>query len=200
MALELNDGKITGSSGVAKAGLTLGIIGTALAALNNGNGLLGGWFGNGTAERASMQVQAAMQSQIDQLQAEKYADGRYLDLYTKLVTATENTDSKIAALGSGLAMAVAEIDKQTALTEQAARLNREYDNATRDYMFTIVNNKIDCCCEKASMQASFDRQISELTDASILSYVNSNFLPRSFKTTSSKHQPQCTISLIGRYI
>ena len=180
MALELNDGKITGSSGVAKAGLTLGIIGTALAALNNGNGLLGGWFGNGTAERASMQVQAAMQSQIDQLQAEKYADGRYLDLYTKLVTATENTDSKIAALGSGLAMAVAEIDKQTALTEQAARLNREYDNATRDYMFTIVNNKIDCCCEKASMQASFDRQISELTDASILSYVNSNFLPRSF--------------------
>jgi len=194
MALELNDGKITGSSGVAKAGLTLGIIGTAIAALNNGNGLLGGWFGNGTAERASMQVQAALQSQIDQLQAEKYSDGRYLDLYTKLVTATENTDSKIAALGSGLAMAVAEIDKQTALTEQAARLNREYDNATRDYMFTIVNNKIDCCCEKASMQASFDRQLSELTDASILSYVNSNFLPGVLKLPAANISPNVQLA------
>ena len=44
MALEIHDGKVTGSSGVAQAGLTLGIIGTGLAVLqgmNNGNGLGG---------------------------------------------------------------------------------------------------------------------------------------------------------------
>ena len=44
MALEFNEGKITGSSGIAKAGLTLGIIGTSLAVLNgmqDGNGILG---------------------------------------------------------------------------------------------------------------------------------------------------------------
>ena len=48
MALELKDGNITGSSGVAKAGLTLGIIGTALGAyaLNRrGIGLCGNNYG-----------------------------------------------------------------------------------------------------------------------------------------------------------
>lgn len=191
MAQEIRDGQVFGSSGVAKAGLTLGIIGTGLAALGamNGNGF-GGLFGNNN----SVQIQAAMQSQIDQLQAEKYSDGRYLDMYTKLVTATENTDSKIAALGSGLAMAVAEIDKQTALNEQAARLNREYDNATRDFMFTIVNNKIDCCCDKMNIKADYEKQISELSDAAILSYVNSNFLPGILKLPASNISPNVQLA------
>lgn len=193
MAIELNDGKITGSSGVAKAGLTLGIIGTSLAGLmaaNGGNGLFGGGlFGGNNTERLSN-----LQSAVDQLQAEKYADDRYLDLYTKLVASSEMADAKIAALGSGLAQAVAEIDKQTALNEQAARLNREFDIASRDYMFTIINNKIDCCCEKQTMQSQFDRQISELTDASILSYVNSNFLPGVLKLPAANISPNVQLA------
>lgn len=174
MGLELNDGRITGSSGVAKAGLTLGIIGTSLAALNNGNGgdgILGGIFGgNGVTKNM----------QIAQLTAEKYSDNKYLDLYTKLVAQGNDVDAKFYNLQTQLCSAFSDLDKRTALNEQAQRLNREYDATVRDYMMTIVNNKIDCCCEKMIMQADYEKQISELADAAILSYVNSTFIPGKF--------------------
>lgn len=168
MGLDLVDGKITGSSGVAKAGLTLGIIGTALGAgfLNGENG---GLFGNGNKVDE-------LQSRIAQLTAEKYTDDRSFDLYERIVNSKADTDARIAAVQTQLFSAFNDLDKRTALNEQAQRLNREYDNTVRDYMMTIVNNKIDCCCEKMTMQTNFDKQISELSDASIISYVNSNFL------------------------
>ena len=96
MALEFNEGKITGSSGIAKAGLTLGIIGTSLAVLNgmqDGNGILG--FGG------------SRNDELYQLRAEKY------------------TDTKIAEVKDQLYAAVIDLDKRTALNEQAERLNRE---------------------------------------------------------------------------
>lgn len=195
MALQFNDGKITGASGVATAGLTLGIIGTPLNLFNNGgSGLFGNWFGNNSTPVNDTEYQAGLQSQIDQLQAEKYSDNKYLDLYTKLVASSEAADAKLNSVASGMAMAIANIDKQSALNEQAARLNREFDNASRDYMFTIVNNKIDCCCEKAAMQSSFDRQISELTDAAILSYVNSSFLPGVLKLPAANISPNVQLA------
>ena len=137
MALELNDGKVTGSSSIAKAGLTLGIIGTGLAALSgqNGNGFLSNLFGGGTSNEIS-------------------------DLKTRI-----------------------------ALAEQAQVLNREYDNMARDYMLTIMNNKIDYCCEKAAMQTNFDKQLGDLADASILSYVNSNFIPAQLYLSASSIVP-----------
>ena len=171
MGLEFNDGKITGSSGVAKAGLTLGIIGTALAAMNGGTGF-NGIFGGG--------VNSALESEVAQLRAEKYTDERYLDIYTKLVAAKADSDARTSAVQSQLYAAVLDLDKRTALNEQAGRLNREYDAVVRDYMMTIVNNKIDCCCEKITMENAYEKQISELSDASIISYVNSNFLSRRF--------------------
>lgn len=179
MALELHDGKITGSSGVAKAGLTLGIIGTGLAALG-GNGILGnGIFGgNNAATFDIVEKYAGMQSTIDQLRAEKYSDTNAFGLYEKIVKASEDSNAKIAAVQNQLYNAVLDLDKRTALNEQASRLNREYDATVRDYMMTIVNNKIDCCCSRMEMQASYEKQISELSDAAILSYVNSTFIPR----------------------
>lgn len=180
MALEFNDGKITGSSGVAKAGLTLGIIGTGLAALG-GNGLLGGLFGNSAGTFDIVEKYAGMQSTIDQLKAQQYSDANVFDLYKEIVKTGESADAKIGAVQTQLYNAVLDLDKRTALNEQAARLNREYDATVRDYMMTIVNNKIDCCCEKMTMKADYEKQISELADASIISYVNSNFLPGIFE-------------------
>lgn len=175
MAQEIMDGKVIGSSGVAKAGLTLGIIGTGLAALGNGNGngILGGLFGNNQATTDKID---ALQSQVDVLTATKYTDDKYLDIYTQLVAYKADSDARTAAVQSQLYGAVLELDKRSALNEQACRLNREYDATVRDYMMTIINNKIDCCCEKMNMQAQYEKQISELSDASIISYVNSNFL------------------------
>ena len=189
MAQEIMDGKVVGSSGVAKAGLTLGIIGTGLAALGggNGNGILGGIFGGNNKA-------AELQSQVDVLTATKYTDDKYLDMYTKLVEAKADSDARTAAVQGQLYGAVLELDKRTALNEQAQRLNREYDATVRDYMMTIINNKIDCCCEKMTMQANYEKQISELSDASIISYVNSNFLSGVLKLPASNISPNVQLA------
>jgi 3D (Asp-Asp-Asp) domain-containing protein len=188
MAQEIMDGKVIGSSGVAKAGLTLGIIGTGLAAMgSNGNGILGGLFGgnNKTAE---------LQSQVDVLTATKYTDDKFFDMYERLVAAKADSDARTAAVQSQLYGAVLELDKRSALNEQAAHLNREYDATVRDYMMTIINNKIDCCCEKMTMQAAYEKQISELSDASIISYVNSNFLSGVLKLPASNISPNVQLA------
>lgn len=65
---------------------------------------------------------------------------------------------------------VIDLDKRTALNAQGLA----YENQ-------LTNAKIDCCCDKAAMQTAFNRQLSELADASIISYVNSNFLPGTLK-------------------
>lgn len=186
MALELVDGKIKGSSGVAQAGLTLGIIGTALASgiFNNGNGW--GIFGGGQNDE--------LRSEVAQLRAEKYTDDKALDLYTQIVAVNNITEAKIDAVKDQLYTAVLDLDKRTALNEQANRLNREYDATVRDYMMTIVNNKIDCCCDKMNIKADYEKQISELSDASILSYVNSNFLPGILKLPASNISPNVVLA------
>lgn len=199
MAQEILDGKVVGSSGVAKAGLTLGIIGTGLAALGATNGLGGlfgnwGFGGNTPAGYTAMSDFNQMQSTISQLTAEKYADNRSFDLYVQLRDAIDVTDAKINAVATQLGGAINAIDKQGALTEQAARLNREYDNTVRDYMMTIVNNKIDCCCNKMELTAQYEKEISELADASILSYVNSNFLPGILKLPASNISPNVQLA------
>jgi hypothetical protein len=187
MSQEIMDGKVFGSSGVAKAGLTLGIIGTGLAALG-GNGILGGIFGSGNNKTAELQ------SQVDILTAGKYTDDKYLDMYTQLVAYKADSDARTAAVQNQLYGAVLELDKRTALNEQAQRLNREYDSTVRDYMMTIINNKIDCCCEKMTMQAAYEKQISELSDASIISYVNSNFLSGVLKLPASNISPNVQLA------
>lgn len=194
MALEIHDGRVTGSSGIAKAGLTLGIIGTGLAVLG-GNGIFGnGIFGNGAAQFDIVEKYASMQSTIDQLKGEKYTDARSFDLYERIVKASEAADAKIGAVQMQLYNAVLDLDKRTALNEQAATLNREYDCAVRDYMMTIINNKIDCCCEKMTMQSNFDKQLSELSDAAIVSWVSSSFLPGVLKLPAANISPNVQLA------
>lgn len=195
MALEFKDGHITGSSGVAKAGLTLGIIGTALGALNNGgwgNGLLGGVFDGGNRAEMEQSTIAALESKIAKLESNRYTDYVGLDLYKNIVSTAKEEDAKIAKVQGDMIGYVIDLDKRTALNEQASRLNREYDTAARDYMFTILNNKIDCCCEKAAMQVEFNRQLGALADSSIVSWVQSNYLPGTLKLPVTSICPQPT--------
>jgi hypothetical protein len=199
MAIEMHDGRITGSSGVAKAGLTLGIIGTGLAALGGGmnnncgnGGILGGLFGgngNCRAERQQSEI-AALESEVAELKSMRYTDYVGIDLYKNIISTQKEEDKKISDLQGTLFAYIIDIDKRTALNDQAAKLNREFDTAARDYMFTILNNKIDCCCEKVGMQMNFNRQLDELTDASILSYVNSTFIPGTLKLPITSICPQ----------
>lgn len=86
------------SKGVGAAGLTTGIIGTALGLLNgNGlGGLFGGWGANAATchenmpvNRYEAQLQAQLQARISELETEVklrdsaiYTDSKILDLYT----------------------------------------------------------------------------------------------------------------------
>lgn len=191
MALEFHDGKVTGSSGVAKAGLTLGIIGTGLAALgNNGGWGLNGLFGgNNRAEMEQSKI-AKLQSEIAKLESERYTDYVGIDLYKNLISEVRSEDKKISDLQGTMFAYIFDLDKKTALNAQAQELNRAYDTAARDYMFTILNNKIDCCCEKAAMQAAFDRQIAENNVASVIAYSNATFLPGTLKLPITSICPQ----------
>lgn len=164
MSLQFKDGEITGSSGVAKAGLTLGIIGTALGAMTGGFGNGTGILGNLTGTGCQSQV-AALESRVAELQAMRYTDYVGMDLYKNIVSTAKEEDAKIGAVQKELLSYVIELDKQTALNKQAS-----------DYQFMIMNNKIDCCCDKVGMQLDFNRQLGAISDNSILNYVQSNYV------------------------
>ena len=87
------------SSGVGNAGLTTGIIGTALGVLNGGgNGLLGGLFGgnnncqcheNMLVNRYELSMQqslAAKDARIGLLESNIYTDQKIADVYERLNT------------------------------------------------------------------------------------------------------------------
>ena len=76
------------SKGVANAGLTTGIIGTALSVLNTsgyGNGLLGGLFGNNCVGRAGfgaeLQYVSSLQAENAMLKSENYSDKVAKEVY-----------------------------------------------------------------------------------------------------------------------
>lgn len=76
------------SKGVANAGLTTGIIGTALSVLNSsgyGNGLLGGLFGNNCVGRAGfgaeLQYVSSLQAENAMLKSENYSDKVAKEVY-----------------------------------------------------------------------------------------------------------------------
>lgn len=86
-----------GSSGVAKAGLTTGIIGTALGAMNGGGGILGNLFGGFSCGRgygvgygydpvnrfelAQESAIAAKDAEIALLRSNTYQDQKMLEFY-----------------------------------------------------------------------------------------------------------------------
>lgn len=165
------------SNGKANAGLTLGIIGTSLAGLlwaNGKNGGLGnGLFGNGGATTDELEAQVA------ELRAMRYTDQVGIDLYKNIIAQSNAADAKISANMKEVMAYVVELSKEVALNKQSAY-----------YEGIITNNKIDCCCEKSAMTASFNRQLGELADASILSYVNSTFLPGQLRLPITSVCPQ----------
>lgn len=157
------------SNGKANAGLTTGIIGTALAGLlwaNGGVGGLGSILGgaprtSGTAcyNQSYDGKIGQLESEIAFLRSENYTDKVANEVYKSL-------DSKISANLEKLYGFVIDLDKRTALNAQGLA----YENQ-------LTNQKIDCCCDKTNMQIAFNRQLSEIADANILSYVNGTFVP-----------------------
>ena len=169
------------SNGKANAGLATGIIGTSLAGLLwanggfGGNGIFGGLFGgnrgwnNGSVGYGPCYSQSfegkigELQSEIAYLQSENYTDKAVSDVYRAL-------DSKIESNLEKLYGFVIDLDKRTALNAQGLA----YENQ-------LTNQKIDCCCDKMNIKFDYENKLRDLADASIISYVNSTFLPGTLK-------------------
>ena len=117
-----------------------------------------------------------LSSEISKLKGEKYTDYVGMDLYKNIVAFSNAEDAKIAALQKEVTAYVIDLDKRTALNEQAAILNRQYDALARDAGFKLLEQKIDCCCDKVNARIDCLTEKTAMADASILSYVNSNFL------------------------
>jgi hypothetical protein len=136
------------SSGVAKAGLTTGIIGTSLGVLNGmgGTGLLNGLVGGGTAgcTRELMEKDlriAELNTEVKLRDSTIYTDQKSLDLYRYIDGQLANINAQIAA--------------------QAVQ-----NQATKD-SFQLLNERL--CCEQKERRCA---------DNSIVNYANATFYPK----------------------
>ena len=182
------------SKGVAGTALGIGIGALGLTALNGGLGnVLGGlgWNNGWGVNRGMTNGQVGyspcysqsfegkigqLESEIAYLQAENYADKVGSEVYRTL-------DNKIEANLEKLYGFVIELDKRTALNAQGLH----YENV-------ITNNKIDCCCDKINIKFDYENRIRDLADASIISYVNSTFIPGTLKLPITSICPQPAVA------
>lgn len=161
------------SKGVAGTGLGLGIAGTALGVLagsNNGNGLLGGLFGNnGNYE--------ALWAENAKLKAEKYSDKNDVEVYAQ--TRRENQDlgdrllgnwikpiaQEAAANRERLATLEAKVDGNKALTDKdmiILRKDVEISSLRADAKVDQVASMAKCGLDRMSDAV---RGLSETIDA-----------------------------------
>ena len=152
------------SNGKANAGLTTGIIGTSLAGLltlggMNGGGLLNlGRNGNCYTQSYEGKI-GQLEAEIAYLRGENYSDKVANEVYKAL-------DNKISANLEKLYTFVIDLDKRTALNAQGLM----YENR-------IIDNKIDCCCDKMNIKFDYENRLRDIADQAIITYVNGNFVP-----------------------
>ena len=145
------------SKATGNAGLTLGIIGTSLAALNsisNPNGLLGGLFNGGKGVTVAGNTSMAVPSTAEEAYIEREMCQNYID------TTKQFYEGKIASINA-LHDAFYRLDKQDTnnsfalyknqrdikddLSSQISALNAKVDvmAAIRPYQDALINSKID---------------------------------------------------------
>lgn len=155
-------------SGTAKAGLTTGIIGTSLGALNlmgNAGGLLGGLVGNnmgscGCSEDhlvdrytlGQAQEIESLKSQIALRDANTFTDQKFIELYKYF-------DGELRGIRDTLA-------------GQAVKNQQTADS------FQLVSERMQCCCDKLEEKICAEASARKCADNSIVNYVNATFYPK----------------------
>ena len=128
------------STGVAGAGLGLGIAGTALGLLNGGMlnlGGLGGVLGGGNAAGTALGVLAEKDAKIAKLEAENYSDKVAKETYAQSLADNRATEARINTLLGPVAQAIAANEKEIAVLKAEQAKDKE-----------IMQLKIDnCCCQ-----------------------------------------------------
>lgn len=165
------------SKGVGTAGLTTGIIGSALGVLNGAGGLLGGLMGNPVGNGCNMPVSRYefdremgyvrsiedKNAEIAYLRAENYSDKSDATLYREVM-------GKIAEQGSALSAQIAAINQQ--LGAQAVA-----NQATKD-SFQLVQERLEAAQREACTAIAQERSDRKCADNAIVNYVNATFYPK----------------------
>lgn len=140
------------SSGVAKAGLTTGVIGTALSGLlalgGNGGGLLGGGlFGNNNAQMAAMGVLAEKDAKIAELTAQKYSDNQDAALYQATRSENEKLENRLMGFITPLAKEAASNRERTAVLEAEMKKNGEIADLREKLVRSELGGRIDAVAQ-----------------------------------------------------
>ena len=164
------------SSGVAKAGLTTGIIGTSLAGLmalgGNGGGLLGGGlFGNNNAQMAAMGVLAEKDAKIAELTAQKYSDNRDATLYQATRSENEKLENRLMAFITPLSQESASNRERVAVLESQMKSNAEIADLREKNVRLELGARIDsvaqtCGCGIAQLNnavAAINNTLGQIT-------------------------------------
>lgn len=196
------------NTGVAKAGLTTGIIGTSLGALGIlgaggavlGNGGLFGNRSNANGVLEGMMIQALSQGQgncgvpyncgcsenhlVDRYEAQQSARIAELETQVALRDSNTYTDQKLLELYQYVDGRMRGIEGQIA---QQAVLNQ----ATND-KFQLVKQEQDCCCARLEQAIANECKERRCADNSIVNYVNTTFYPKLVAdiTTGTTTTPQ----------
>jgi hypothetical protein len=182
------------TNGKANAGLTLGIIGTSLAGLmaanGNGGGLFNGILGGNKnyPERISF-----LESRVAELESMRYTDQVGIDLYKEIVAVAKEEDAKLGAVTGDLVATIANISKEAALNKQASDYQFALLNQKIDYENALADQKATCCCEKLNARIDCETQLAALSDASILAYVQSTYIPGTLKFPITAICPQPSV-------
>lgn len=202
------------SSGVAKAGLTTGIIGTSLAGLwalgaGNGNGLLGGLFGgncnNGViaAQGAYQAALSAKDAEIGQLKAERYADHVGTGVYAALAQQQKEQNIELVTTRERLARNETQFqclaEGFNNLRSNVSDLNREvadmrvHEQRTADAIDCLAKSTND---QFANVYRTIDSKVQleaerrECGDHRIFEYVNCNYVKAQKKISKDDICPE----------
>lgn len=140
------------SSGVAKAGLTTGVIGTALSGLlalgGNGGGFLGGGlFGNNNAQMAAMGVLAEKDAKIAELTAQKYSDNQDAALYQATRSESEKLENRLMAFITPLSQEAAQNRERVAVLEAQQAKNGEIADLREKLVRAELGGRIDAVAQ-----------------------------------------------------
>lgn len=164
------------SSGVAKAGLTTGIIGTSLAGLmalgGNGGGLLGGGlFGNNNAQMAAMGVLAEKDAKIAELTAQKYSDNKDSEVYVTSRAENKALRDELMGFIRPLSDEASQNRERVAVLEAQMKSNAEIADLREKLVRSELGAKIDsvaqtCGCGIAQLNnavAGINNTLNQIT-------------------------------------
>ena len=159
-------------SGTAKAGLTTGIIGTSLGALNlmgNAGGILGGLVNNGCGARMGACV-CSEDHLVDRYTLAQEAKIAELETQVALRDANTFTDQKFIELYKYFDGELRGI--RDTLAGQAVKNQQTADS------FQLVTERMQCCCKSLEEKICAEASARKCSDNSIVNYVNATFYPK----------------------